>query len=78
MHKRLCFRAQDAIRDLAIKMKIEVTRYSERFAKELVPQCVHLMWCPEGKHRCEHKCAPTKEELRLIIAGKSIGAEEAL
>ena len=68
MHKRLCCRAQEFIRELAVKMRVEVKQYSDRFADELQPQCMHLLWCPEGKHRCEYRCAPTKDELRQIIA----------
>lgn len=66
-HKRLCYRAQEFIRELAMKIRTEVKKYSERYAAELQPQCMHLMWCPEGKHQCEHRCMPTKEELRQLI-----------
>ena len=65
-HKRLCTRAQEFIQELARKIKEEVKKYSEDFAKELVPQCQHLLWCPEGKRCCG--AAPTKQELKEIIS----------
>lgn len=46
-------------------MKVEVNKYSEDFAKELVPQCKHLLWCPEGKRCCGVR--PTKEQLKAVI-----------
>ena len=61
-HKRLCTRSQEFIRELANKMKTEVKKYSDDFAKELTPQCQHLLWCPEGKRCCG--AAPTKQELK--------------
>lgn len=60
-HKRLCTRAQEFIRELAHAMKREVALYSPEFARELIPQCEHLLWCPEGKRCCGR--APTKQEL---------------
>lgn len=60
-HKRLCTRAQEFIRELAHAMKREVTLYSPEFARELIPQCEHLLWCPEGERCCGRK--PTKKEL---------------
>lgn len=60
-HKRLCTRAQEFIRELATLMKSEVAQFSPKFAEELVPQCEHLLWCPEGKRCCGRK--PTKKEL---------------
>ncbi len=64
-HKRLCTRAQEFIQQLARLMKAEVIKHNEEFAKELVPQCQHLLWCPEGKRCCG--IAPTHEELRAIL-----------
>lgn len=64
-HKRLCTRSQEFIQELARKMKSEVKKYSDDFAKELVPQCQHLLWCPEGKRCCG--IAPTKQELKEKI-----------
>lgn len=64
-HKRLCKRAQEFIQELARKMKAEVKKYSDDFAKELVPQCQHLLWCPEGERCCG--AAPTKQALKEKI-----------
>lgn len=61
-HKRLCTRAQEFIYMLANKMVDEVAKYNSRFSAECVPQCVHLMWCPEGKDCCGR--APTKAQLK--------------
>jgi thymidylate synthase ThyX len=64
-HKRLCTRSQEFIQELARKIKAEVKKYSDEFAKELIPQCQHLLWCPEGKRCCG--AAPTKQELKEKI-----------
>lgn len=64
-HKRLCYRSQEFIREVAIKMKKEISNVNPKFAKELVPHCQHLLWCPEGKKGCG--LAPTKEELKLFL-----------
>ena len=66
MFKRLCTRAQDEITDIAILMKQEVAKINERFAKELVPHCKYLLWCPEGEKCCG--AYPTKDELMKTIA----------
>lgn len=62
--KRLCTRAQDEIRDIAIAIKKSVTEINPEFAKELTPHCQYLLWCPE-KNTC--KAYPTKEVLKDII-----------
>ena len=63
MWKRLCVRAQDEIRDIAIAMKKCIKEELEdlTFYNQLVPHCQHLLWCPEG-----HGCGayPTKKELK--------------
>lgn len=60
MHKRLCTRAQDEIRAVAIAMKKEVSEIlPEWSSKNLVPHCKYLLWCPEGDMSC--KAMPTKE-----------------
>lgn len=64
-HKRLCMRAQEFIRTMAVQMKREVARYNERFAKECVPHCQHLLWCPEGGHSCG--LSPTKDKMRSLL-----------
>lgn len=47
-------------------MKAAVREVSPEFANELVPQCRHLLWCPEGKRCCG--AAPTKVQLVEILA----------
>ena len=75
-HKRLCVRAQEFIRKAAILMKYEVSKYNLKFADELVPQCKHLLWCPEQKHSCG--AYPTKEQLnQLISQNKEVGGFSA-
>lgn len=72
-HKRQCYRSQEFIRKLALLMKEEVNKYSPEFAKELVPQCQHLLWCPEKRESC--KAYPTRDELietlRLMKKGQN-------
>lgn len=73
--KRLCTRAQDEIRDIAILMKQEVEKINDRFAKELVPHCKYLMWCPEGDKCCG--AYPTKTEvIEMYYQAKSIIEEQ--
>lgn len=64
-HKRLCTRAQEFIRQLATEFKNEVSRYNNRFAAELVPQCEHLLWCPEHDRCCGRM--PTKENVKEVL-----------
>ena len=65
MHKRLCTRAQPEIRKQAIAMKMAVAEINPEFAKELVPHCDHLLWCPEGNMSCGRR--PTKKQLNEFI-----------
>lgn len=67
--KRLCKRSQDQIREIAIAIKKEVNKVNTQFAKELMPHCQHLLWCPEGKKSCG--AYHTKEELKDIIKSYS-------
>lgn len=71
MHKRLCTRAQPEIRIVAIAMKKEVEKFNKEFAKELVPHCQHLLWCPEGDMCCG--ASPTKEQLKEILKNYNYG-----
>ena len=71
MHKRLCNRAQPEIQKLAIAMKNAVKEVNEDFAKELIPHCKHLLWCPEGRMSCV--AYPSKDEVEKLI---SVNAEE--
>lgn len=66
MHKRLCVRAQDEIRDVAVAMKKEIENVLPDFAKRLEPQCQYLLWCPEGGMSCN--AYPTKEKLKELMA----------
>ena len=60
MFKRLCTRAQDEIRKIAIEMRKEVSLINPEFAKELVPHCHYLLWCPEN-NGCGLR--PSKQEI---------------
>lgn len=64
MHKRLCVRAEDIIRELAIMMKRKVLSVLPELEDILVPHCQYLLWCPEGKGCGAY---PSKEELKEII-----------
>lgn len=66
MWKRLCTRAQPEARNLAAMMRGCVQAISPSFAKELVPQCQHYLWCPEKTRSCG--MAPTREQLMADIA----------
>jgi flavin-dependent thymidylate synthase len=69
MHKRLCVRADEPIRQVAKLMREAVLEVEPRYKELLVPQCVDLMYCPE-KHGCA--AYPSREELEeLIKAGKN-------
>lgn len=62
MHKRLCVRAQDEIREVAIAMKNAVLEILPEFASQLMPHCQHLLWCPESK-KMTCGAYPRKEDL---------------
>lgn len=64
MHKRLCVRAEDIIRQLAIEMKREVLSVLPELKDKLVPHCQYLLWCPEGKGCGAY---PSKEKLKEMI-----------
>ena len=65
MHKRLCLRAQDQIREIAVEIKKQVNEINPEFAKELMPHCQYLLWCPERDKSCG--AYPTRDELKKII-----------
>lgn len=67
-HKRLCNRAQEFIQQVAELMRDRVYELNKDFAKELMPHCLHLLWCPEGKASCG--LMPTKDELREKLETK--------
>ena len=68
MFKRLCARAQDEIRDIAVQMKKKVAEVNPTFGKELVPHCQYLLWCPEEKGCGAY---PSKKELKKKL--RSVG-----
>lgn len=49
---RLCNRAEYPIRTLTKMMIDEVIKVEPRYKPYLVPQCVKIGKCPEGKHSC--------------------------
>lgn len=63
--KRLCLRAQDQIREIAVEIKKQVNEINPEFAKELMPHCQYLLWCPEKDKSCG--AYPTRDELKKII-----------
>ena len=63
---RLCVRAEDKIRELAIAFKKVTLEVLPELKDKLVPNCQALLWCPEGKSSC--KAYPTKEQLKRMIA----------
>ena len=68
MNKRLCTRSQWEIRQLAKLMKQEVISVLPELKEYLVPECEHLLWCPEGKSSCGKY--PTKEEVKEKLKGE--------
>ena len=69
MHKRLCVRAQEPIRKVALLMKKAVAEILPECAKQLIPHCQYLLWCPEGKNMT---CGayPRREELLAKLSTK--------
>lgn len=61
MHKRLCTRAQDEIRKVAVEMRKAVIEIIPELSEYLVPHCEYLLWCPEGDMNCG--AHPTKAEI---------------
>lgn len=64
MHKRLCNRADEPIRKVAMLMREEVLKIEPRYQDLLVPQCIAMMYCPE-KHTCG--LYPSKKEVEELI-----------
>ena len=62
---RLCVRAEDKIRELAMGMRDEALKAVPELKARLVPQCQWMFYCPEGKHSCG--AYPTRKELKEII-----------
>lgn len=64
MHKRLCFRAQEAIRKLANLMKEAILEVMPELAPYLVADCFALGYCPENDMQCSQfadSAIPTKD-----------------
>lgn len=64
---RLCVRAEDKIRELALAMKKTTLELLPELKDKLVPNCQALLWCPEGHASCG--AYPTKSQLKKMIAG---------
>lgn len=64
MNKRLCLRADEPIRKVAMEMREVVLEAEPRYAEFLVPQCKTLMYCPE-KHGCG--MYPNKKDIMELI-----------
>ena len=69
MNMRLCVRAEDVIRQLAILMKNCTLEVLPELKDKLVPNCQHLLWCPEGAKGCG--AYPTKKKLQEIVNANS-------
>jgi thymidylate synthase (FAD) len=63
---RLCVRAEDKIRELALEMKKAALELLPELKEKLVPNCQTLLWCPEGHASCG--AYPTKAQLKKMIA----------
>jgi thymidylate synthase (FAD) len=63
---RLCVRAEDKIRELALAFKKVTLEVLPELKDKLVPNCQALLWCPEGKASCG--AYPTKTQLKQMIS----------
>lgn len=63
---RLCVRAEDKIRELALAIKKATLELLPELKEKLVPNCQAFLWCPEGKASCG--AYPTKSALKKMIA----------
>ena len=72
MHKRLCFRSQEAIRKLANLIRNEILEVLPELKDKLVPECVAVGYCNENKMQCNvyKDIYPTREEFNEIIKTK--------
>lgn len=66
---RLCMRAEDKIRELAILMRDKTLEILPNLKNKLVPNCQALLWCPEGVKSCG--AYPTKKKLQEMIEAKN-------
>ena len=65
-NSRLCIRAEDKIRELALGFKNATLELLPELKEKLVPNCQALLWCPEGHASCG--AYPTKKQLKQMIA----------
>lgn len=61
---RLCTRTEDVHRKMAIMIKNATLEQLPELTDKLVPNCKHLLWCPET-HSCD--AYPTKKELKELL-----------
>lgn len=69
-NSRLCIRAEDKIRELALAFKHATLELLPELKEKLVPNCQALLWCPEGKASCG--AYPTKNQLKKMIERANI------
>lgn len=65
MHKRLCYRSQEAIRELAKLIKKEIVEVLPELEPYLVAECFAIGYCNENKMQCKelkNSVIPTKEQ----------------
>lgn len=73
MHKRLCYRSQEAIRELAKLIKEEIVDVLPELSTYLVPECLAVGYCNENKMQCKElkdSVIPTKEQFDIIKNSK--------
>ena len=63
LNMRLCTRTEDIHRQLATKMRDTVIEIMPELSEYLVPQCEHLMYCPEAKSCGRYPSKNTVKEL---------------
>lgn len=66
MHKRLCLRSQEEIRQLALAIKREMKIHYPIVAENLVSQCQYLLYCPENNTKCPCFTIGKKDLKKLI------------
>lgn len=71
MHKRLCNRAEQPIKEFAEEMRKQVVDIIPELDPYLVPTCDYLNWCPEDKHSCGRYM--TKQEFMKVIENSIYG-----
>ena len=62
MNMRLCIRAEDKIRELAVLMKEATIEVLPELKSRLVSKCQWYLWCDEGKKSCG--AYPTRQKLK--------------